>query len=197
MQTKTNGLKYLKGIITQNVFTYRYFFKCKNCIWQNVCRNSKTFAFNGTFWSWCLTTNCSILLYGEIKHYDWSKLVLYCILWHAKIWLLTSFSWLYNSKTTIAIISKWLRAVAIEIILMTDSNTLFDSRFRLACLARKPECFFKWTISGLFIFSIQLTVNVQYKFVPMFGFKPRTSRVGSYCPTNWATTTAQLFDGKV
>ena len=37
---------------------------------------------------------------------------------------------------------------------------------------------FKWTISGLFclfVFSIQLTVNVQYNFLSMTGFELRTS----------------------
>ena len=48
--------------------------------------------------------------------------------------------------------------------------------------------FFKWAIPGLFffifVFSIQLTVNVQYKFLLMTRFEPRTSGIGSYCSTN-------------
>ena len=42
----------------------------------------------------------------------------------------------------------------------------------------------------IFIFSIQLTVNIHYKFLPMTGFELRTSRIGSDRSTNWATTTA-------
>ena len=46
----------------------------------------------------------------------------------------------------------------------------------------------KWAIPGLFffifVFSIQLTVNVRYKFLPMTGFEPRTSGIGSDCSTN-------------
>ena len=45
----------------------------------------------------------------------------------------------------------------------------------------------------IFVFSIQFTVNVQYKFLPMTGFKPWTSGIGSDCSTNWATTTAHYF----
>ena len=55
---------------------------------------------------------------------------------------------------------------------------------------------FKWTISGLFclfVFSIQLTVNVQYNFLSMTGFELRTSGIGSNHSTNWATTTAQTY----
>ena len=44
----------------------------------------------------------------------------------------------------------------------------------------------------IFVFSIQLTVNVQYKFMPMTGFEPQTSWIRSDCSTNWATTTAQV-----
>ena len=48
--------------------------------------------------------------------------------------------------------------------------------------------FLKWAIPGLFffifVFSIHLTVNVQYKFLPMSGFEPRTSGMGSDRSTN-------------
>ena len=54
--------------------------------------------------------------------------------------------------------------------------------------------FFKWAIPGLFffilVFSIQLTINVQYKFLPMTGFEMHTSGIGSDRSTNWAITTA-------
>ena len=47
---------------------------------------------------------------------------------------------------------------------------------------------FKWAIPGLFffifVFSIQLTVNVQYKILPMTGFEPQTTGIGSNCSTN-------------
>ena len=44
----------------------------------------------------------------------------------------------------------------------------------------------------IFVFSIQLIVNVQYNFLPMTGFKPRTSGIRSDRSTNWATTTVHL-----
>ena len=54
--------------------------------------------------------------------------------------------------------------------------------------------FFKWAVPGffffIFVFSIQLTINVQYKFFLMTGFEPRTSGIGSDRFTDWATTTA-------
>ena len=60
--------------------------------------------------------------------------------------------------------------------------------------AKKSSYWKKWAIPGLFffifVFSIQLTVNVRYKFLPMTGFEPRTSGIGSNRSTNWATTTA-------
>ena len=46
-------------------------------------------------------------------------------------------------------------------------------------------------------FNAQLTVNkcsiYIYKFLPMTGFEPRISGIGSDHSTNWATTTSQLF----
>ena len=46
----------------------------------------------------------------------------------------------------------------------------------------------KWAIHGLFffifVFPIQLTVNVQYKFLPMTGFYQWTSGIGSDRSTN-------------
>ena len=62
--------------------------------------------------------------------------------------------------------------------------------------------FLKWAIPGLFlfifVFSIQLTVNIQFNFLPMTGSEPQTYGIGSNRSTNWATTTAQsirlLFD---
>ena len=43
----------------------------------------------------------------------------------------------------------------------------------------------------IFVFSIQFAVNVQYNFLPMTAFEPRTSGIRSNHSTNWATTTAQ------
>ena len=45
----------------------------------------------------------------------------------------------------------------------------------------------------IFIFSIQLTANVQYKCLPMSGFELRTSGIRSNHSTNWATTTAPFL----
>ena len=46
----------------------------------------------------------------------------------------------------------------------------------------------------IFVFSIQLTVGRRSKWIlPMLGFIPRTSGVGSSHSTNWATTTAQII----
>ena len=57
------------------------------------------------------------------------------------------------------------------------------------------KMFFIWAIPGLFFFIFvflkQLTVNiVQFKFLPMTGFEPWTSGIGSDRSTNCATTTA-------
>ena len=41
------------------------------------------------------------------------------------------------------------------------------------------------------VFSIQLTVNVQNKILPMTYLEPRTSGIGSNHSTNWATIIAQ------
>ena len=56
---------------------------------------------------------------------------------------------------------------------------------------RPPEDFFlkNGPFSGLFffflLFSVQLTVNVQYNFLLMTGFEPRTSAIVSDRSTNW------------
>ena len=57
----------------------------------------------------------------------------------------------------------------------------------------------KWAIPGLFFFisSFQYTVDSKQmfninKFLPMTGFEPRTSGIGSDCSTNWATTTSHF-----
>ena len=54
--------------------------------------------------------------------------------------------------------------------------------------------FIKWAIFGLFffifVFSIQLTLNVQYRFLPIHGFVLQTSGIRRDRFTNWATTTA-------
>ena len=55
----------------------------------------------------------------------------------------------------------------------------------------------KWAIPGIFlfifVFSIQLIVNnFSIKILPMTGFKPWTSGIGSDRSTNWVTTTSQL-----
>ena len=47
------------------------------------------------------------------------------------------------------------------------------------------------SFSLFFVFLIQLTVNVQYKFLTMNGFKPQICGVGSDHSTNWVTITAQ------
>ena len=48
--------------------------------------------------------------------------------------------------------------------------------------------FFKWAFPGLFyfifVFSIQLTENVQYNILLMTGFEPQTSGIGSDRSTN-------------
>ena len=56
--------------------------------------------------------------------------------------------------------------------LKVDDNNNFDYVFK------------KWAIFVIFVFSIQLTVNVQHNFLPMTGFEPQTSGVGSDRSTN-------------
>ena len=53
---------------------------------------------------------------------------------------------------------------------------------------------FSASFSLFFVFSMQLAVNVQYKFLPMSGFKLWTSGIKSDRSTNWATTTPNLLD---
>ena len=57
----------------------------------------------------------------------------------------------------------------------------------------QSESFFKWGIPGLFlfifIFSIQLTIEIQYNLFLMTGFEPLPSGVRSNRSTNWATLT--------
>ena len=43
---------------------------------------------------------------------------------------------------------------------------------------------FAASFSFIFVFLIQLTVNVQYKFLPMTVFEPQTSGIGSDRSTN-------------
>ena len=45
----------------------------------------------------------------------------------------------------------------------------------------------------IFVSSIQLTVNVQYKYLLMTGFEPQSSGIGSNHYTNWATTYLYFF----
>ena len=57
----------------------------------------------------------------------------------------------------------------------------------------------KWTLLNVWrplyylFFYWQLTVNVQYIMLPMTGFEPGTSGIGSDRSTNWATTTAHFI----
>ena len=61
-----------------------------------------------------------------------------------------------------------------------------------------PIELFEWANPGLFfsiyVFSMQLTLNVQYKFLTMTGFEQKTSRSRSDRSNNWATTTAQQIE---
>ena len=45
----------------------------------------------------------------------------------------------------------------------------------------------------IFVFSIQLTISIQNKILPMTGFKLWNSGAGSDSSTSWATTTAHTF----
>ena len=68
--------------------------------------------------------------------------------------------------------------------------------FLLICTLR--TYFFKMGHSRplfiIFVFSIQLTVYVQYKFFLMSEYNPWTSGIRSNRSTNWATTTALITD---
>ena len=73
-------------------------------------------------------------------------------------------------------------------------SKLFHEFQSVYVTSRSKIYFFKkWAIPGLFFFifffSILLTVNVQYKMLPMTRFELGTSVFGSNCSTNWATTT--------
>ena len=58
--------------------------------------------------------------------------------------------------------------------------------YRLLCVLKIRTDFYKnGPIPTTFsLFSLQLTENIQYKFLPMTGFEPRTSGVGSDRSTN-------------
>ena len=62
-----------------------------------------------------------------------------------------------------------------------------DNKYLRKC-SRTFGFFKKWAIPGLFflifLFSIQLTVNVKFKLLLMNGFEPRTSGIGSDRSTN-------------
>ena len=68
----------------------------------------------------------------------------------------------------------------------------------LVTMSPRLFVFFKknWPIPAtfffIFVFSIYLTENIQYKFLPMTGYEPRTSGVRSDRSTNWATTTFRI-----
>ena len=73
------------------------------------------------------------------------------------------------------------------------SHNLSSARF----LTNQGKQVGRFKKAGLFlisVFSIQLTAKKCsiYKSLPTTGFEPRTSGVGSYRSTNWATTTAQV-----
>ena len=82
----------------------------------------------------------------------------------------------------------------------TDSKSSIDNSFIIFIFFYQNRnkivlIFFKWAIPGLFffifVFSIKLTVNVQYYFLSMTGFKPWSSGVGIKHSTNWVATIAR------
>ena len=58
----------------------------------------------------------------------------------------------------------------------------------LILFTKRPFHLYKWAIPGLFlfifVFSIQLTVNIQFNFLPMTGSEPQTYGIGSNRSTN-------------
>ena len=70
-----------------------------------------------------------------------------------------------------------------------DVNTVSNSAMKVSAISADLSIFLKkWANPGpfffIFVFSLQLTVNIQYKLLPMTGFEPRTSGVGSNRSTN-------------
>ena len=85
-------------------------------------------------------------------------------------------------------IGAWdLRMVGLD----ESAELWYDWMLTVDCMMKFKSIDFlkKWAIPGLFyfifVFSIQLTVNVQFKCLPMTGFEPRTSEI-------WKLTLYQL-----
>ena len=118
----------------------------------------------------------TVWLTSCLTGYDLTKLVNLCLIQHKQSSrLLTSQTWgqSYNDTLTKNVSVLWFKA--------TDVIAF--------CL----KMALSWPIFLYFVFSIQLTVNVQYKFLPTIGFELRTSGIESDCSTNLATTTAPLL----
>ena len=58
---------------------------------------------------------------------------------------------------------------------------------KIAFLKNEP---FPPSFFFIFVFLITVDSKCSIYFLPMTGFEPRTSGIGSDCSTNWATTTA-------
>ena len=74
--------------------------------------------------------------------------------------------------------------------LTIDQNSSFMRLYQFGKYLFSKNGPFPASFSLFSSFSIQLTVNVQYKFLLMTGFEPQISGIGSKHSTNWATTTA-------
>ena len=103
------------------------------------------------------------------------------------------------SISSIKIVNGWIRTRALwhskQPLCQLCHNHLFQLLITWALFYKKngpiPASFFLF-----FVFSIQLTVNVQYKILPMTGFEPRISGIESDRSINWATTTVPIIGNR-
>ena len=115
----------------------------------------------------------------------------------------------YNKSVPMFLFSNYhilfLWKKCISIIKYFIKTIFMASRQGIACFcfmtSEGMNNFFFW--NGPFPVSFSLFLSFQYtvdsiqmfninKFLPMTGFEPRTSGIGSNCSTNWATTTAPV-----
>ena len=104
------------------------------------------------------------------------------MLFYASFWVLNIRRYSIKYHSTEAVWSLWTNE---NILLRATSKGFFKKR---------P---FTASFSLFLSFQYSWQSNVQYKFLPMTGFEPRTSGFGTDRSTNWGTTTAQhqkLFD---
>ena len=84
--------------------------------------------------------------------------------------------------------SKSTLSVSVFLFFLRSSSASILSVLIYDCFINGP---FLASFSLFYPFQYTKQINVRYWCLPMTGFESRTSGVGSFCSTNWATTTAK------